>query len=135
LKPQTLLGPDEITIKGSYDFIQMYQSDINSDLTSQLLSIKEIIKNKILNSIQALASFILENDFTTSYSDILGACIIYLTLPVTVATVERSFSKLKIIKSYLRNSIGQERLSNISILNIEQRRTKEIDMDKILTNF
>lgn len=92
----------------------MIQSDISSDLTSQLLSIKEIIKNKNLNSIQALASFILENDFATSYSDILGACIIYLTLPVTVATAERSFSKLKIIKSYLRNSIGQERLSNFS---------------------
>jgi len=103
LKPQTLLGPDEITIKGLYDFIQMYQSDIRSDLMSQLPSIKEILKNKNLISIQAPASFILENDFATSYSDILGACIIYLTLPVTVATAETSISKLKIIKSYLRN--------------------------------
>ncbi|KAL4083674.1 hypothetical protein QTP88_028990 [Uroleucon formosanum] len=34
----------------------------------------------------------------------------------------------------LRNSIGQERLSNISVLKIEQCRTKKIDMDKILTN-
>jgi len=66
------LGPDEITVKISYDFIQIYQSGINSDLTNQLLSIKEIIKNKNLNSIQALASFILENDFATSYSDILS---------------------------------------------------------------
>lgn len=80
----------------------MYQSDISSDLTSQLLSIKEVIKTTNLNSIQDLASFIIENDFATSYSDILGACIIYLTLPVTVATAERSSSKLKIIKSYLR---------------------------------
>jgi len=113
----------------------MYQSDISSDLTSQLLSIKEIISNKNLNSIQALASFILENDFATSYSEVLGTCIIYLTLPVTVATAERSFSKLKIIKNYLRNSIGQERLSNISVLNIEQGRTKDIDIEKIIANF
>jgi len=55
----------------------MYQSDISSDLTSQLLSIKEIIKNKNLYSTQTLTSFILENDFSTSYSDILGAYIIY----------------------------------------------------------
>ncbi|XP_025203365.1 zinc finger MYM-type protein 1-like [Melanaphis sacchari] len=135
LKPESLLRPSEITVKESYDFIQMYQSDISSDLTSQLLSIKEIISNKNLNSIQALASFILENDFATSYSEVLGACIIYLTLPVTVATAERSFSKLKIIKNYLRNSIGQERLSNISVLNIEQSRTKDIDIEKIITNF
>ena len=59
------------TVKKSYDFIQMYQSDTSSDLTSQLLSIKEIINNKNLNSIQALASFILENNFATSNSNIL----------------------------------------------------------------
>jgi hypothetical protein len=34
--------------------------------------------------------------------------IMFLIIPVTGATVERSFSKFKIIK----NSIGQERLSN-----------------------
>ncbi|KAF0756294.1 zinc finger MYM-type protein 1-like, partial [Aphis craccivora] len=50
----------------------MYQSDTSSDLTSKLLSIKEIRNNKNLNSIQALASFILENNFATSYSDIIG---------------------------------------------------------------
>ena len=29
--------------------------------------------------------------------------LLFLTLPVTVATAERSFSKLKLIKTYLRN--------------------------------
>ncbi|KAF0756607.1 zinc finger MYM-type protein 1-like [Aphis craccivora] len=72
--PQTT---HEITVKKSYEFIQMYQSDISLDTTSQLLSIKEIIKNTNLNSIKALASFILENNFATSSSDISGACIIY----------------------------------------------------------
>jgi len=61
--------------------------------------------------------------------------IIYLTLPVTVATGERSFSKLKKLKYYLRNSIGQKRISNILVLNIEQCRTKEMDIEKIMTNF
>jgi len=49
--------------------------------------------------------------------------------------LERSFSKLKIIKNYLRNSIGQKRISNISVLNIEQYRTKEIHIERIVTNF
>jgi hypothetical protein len=35
---------------------------------------------------------------------------ILLTLPVSVATEERSFSKIKLIKSYLRSTIIQERL-------------------------
>ncbi|KAK4874583.1 hypothetical protein RN001_013943 [Aquatica leii] len=36
---------------------------------------------------------------------------ILLTMPVSVATTERSFSKLKIIKNYLRSTMGQNRLT------------------------
>jgi len=42
-----------------------------------------------------------------------------LTILVTVASGERSFSKLKLIKTYLRSSMGQERLNNLAILSIE----------------
>lgn len=69
------------------------------------------------------------------YNDIFSACIIFITLPVTVANAERSFSKLKIIKNYLRNSMSQDRLTNISILNIERGRTKELDINKIIQIF
>jgi len=69
------------------------------------------------------------------YSKILTACIIFIPLPVTVATAERSFSKLKIIKNYLRNSMGQERLNNISLLNIERTRTQELNVNKIIDVF
>jgi hypothetical protein len=37
------------------------------------------------------------------------------TLPVTLTTAERSFSKLKLIKTYLRSSMGQDRLSELAI--------------------
>lgn len=136
LKPESIINLEETeTIKSSYDFVQKYKSDVGSELTCQILSLKEIIKNKKLKSIRNLALFILENDLSCSYSEVLGACLIFLTLPVTVATAERSFSKLKIIKNYLRNSMGQNRLTNIAVLNIEQQRTKELSLDKIITDF
>lgn len=136
LKPESIIKSEETeTIKSCYDFVQNYKSDVGSELTYQILSLKEIIINKKLRSIRDLALFILENDLSCSYSEVLGACIIFLTLPVTVATAERSFSKLKIIKNYLRNSMGQDRLSNIAVLNIEQQRTKELSLDKIITDF
>lgn len=136
LNPNNLIKLEENEIiKESYDFVQTYKEDISSDFTSQILSFKELMKNKNLNSIYEMATFILLNDIATSYSEIFTACLIFLTLPVTVATAERSFSKLKIIKNYLRNSCGQNRLSNIAILNIEKDRTSELNTDKLIKDF
>ena len=78
--------------------------------------------------------FIIENDFCTTYSEVLSACIIHLT-PVTVASAERTFSKLKLIKNYLRNSMEQNRLSDIALLNIEKEQANILDMDKIINQF
>ena len=44
---------------------------------------------------------------------------ILLTIPVTVASAERSFSKLKLLKSYLRSTMTQERLSGLALIAIE----------------
>ncbi|KAL4152705.1 hypothetical protein QTP88_000538 [Uroleucon formosanum] len=122
-------------IKASYDFVNFYNVDISSDFTRQLLCIKNLINLKITKIIKQLAMFIIENDFCTTYSEVLSACIIYLTLPVTVASAERTFSKLKLIKNYLRNSMGQNRLSNIALLNIEKEQDNILDMDKIINQF
>lgn len=54
---------------------------------------------------------------------------------MTVASAERSFSKLLLIKNYLRNSISQDQLTNISILNIERGRTEELDVEKLIVAF
>lgn len=43
---------------------------------------------------------------------------IFLTMPVSVASAERSFSALKRLKSYLRSTMGSERLSALALLHI-----------------
>jgi len=43
---------------------------------------------------------------------------------VSVASVERSFSKLKIIKTYLRSTMSQERLDESVLLSIEKENVK-----------
>ena len=69
------------------------------------------------------------------YPNILTAYIIFLTLSVTVASTERSFSKLKLIKTYLRSSMSQERLNGLAILSIEKELLAKIDTDVIITDF
>ncbi|XP_029343946.1 zinc finger MYM-type protein 1-like [Acyrthosiphon pisum] len=136
LLPQNIVTMKESDIvKSCYDFISFYNNDVTSDLIRQLISLKEFIKNTKIQTIQELSSFIIEYDLSSLYNQILTACIIYLSLPVTVATAERSFSKLKLLKNYLRNSISQDRLTGISILNIEKSRTKELDIEKLIHDF
>ncbi|EZA54577.1 Zinc finger MYM-type protein, partial [Ooceraea biroi] len=70
-----------------------------------------------------------------SYPNINVALRIFLTLPVSIASCERSFSKLKLIKNYLRSTMGQERLSSLSILSIEHNIVKDINYDDVIDEF
>jgi len=45
---------------------------------------------------------------------------IAMTFGMSSATAERSFSSLRRIKNYLRSTMTQERLSNLSLLYIER---------------
>lgn len=54
-----------------------------------------------------------------SLPNISIALRILLTLPITTANAVRSFSKLKIIKNYLRTTVLQDRLSDFEIISIE----------------
>jgi len=136
LSPKSILKYDQPSlIKFTYDFIQFYKDDVTSDFTRQIVCLKTNILSQNLKIIKDLCIFIIEMDLFLSYPDILTACLLFLTLPITVASAERSFSKLKLIKNYLRNSSGQDRLKNISVLNIESKRTAELNIDKIITDF
>ena len=54
---------------------------------------------------------------------------------MNVAASERSFSKLKLIETYLRSSKSQERLNNLAILSIEKELLEKIDADTLINDF
>ncbi|KAJ4449795.1 hypothetical protein ANN_01199, partial [Periplaneta americana] len=58
-----------------------------------------------------------EYDFYPHVKELLK---ILLTLPVSTSTSERSFSTLKRLKSYLRNTMGNDRLNGLALLNIHR---------------
>ena len=77
----------------------------------EVLQIDENTPINVLNYIRRLESF------PNAYI----AYRILLIIHVTVASTERTFSKLKIIKSYLRLTMLQERLSGLAILSNENK--------------
>jgi len=56
-----------------------------------------------------------------------GNILLFYTIPVTSAGAERSFSKLKIIKNYLRNTTGQDRLKYLSLIAVEKKAASKLD--------
>ncbi|XP_055307311.1 uncharacterized protein LOC129571529 [Sitodiplosis mosellana] len=69
------------------------------------------------------------------YPNLTTALKIFLTLPVTIASAESSFSKLKLIKNYLRTSMSQDRLSNLSMISIESELLDSIPQETIIEKF
>ena len=67
-----------------------------------------------------------------------NTCIAYrilLTILVTVASAIRSFSKLKLIKSYIRSIMSQERLSRLAILSIENEMFEKLEYKNLISQF
>ena len=60
---------------------------------------------------------------------------LYLTMGVSIARCERSFSKLRMIKSYLRSTMSDDRLSALSILSIERDYPQKLDFEDIIADF
>ena len=60
---------------------------------------------------------------------------ILLTIPVTVALAERSFSKLKLIKSYFRSTMSQEIMIVLAMLSIEKNMVEKLDYVNLISTF
>ena len=54
------------------------------------------------------------------------------TAPVSVAKDERTFSKMKIIKNFLRSTMSDERLEDLIVLAAEKDLTDKVDLDEAL---
>ncbi|KAL4100978.1 hypothetical protein QTP88_020999 [Uroleucon formosanum] len=85
------------------------------DLFSELIIFRSLV-DEDTNSLQALNILKTTNG---SFPNLTIALRIMLTIPVTSACAERSFSKLKLIKTYLRNRLGQDKLSELALISIE----------------
>ena len=58
---------------------------------------------------------------------------IFATIPVTTATNERSFSSLKLVKTYLRSTMAEDRLTGLAHLYINK--DIKLDYEKVINEF
>lgn len=67
------------------------------------------------------------------YPNIHSIFLVLLTMPVSTASAERSFSCLKRLKSYLRSTMGAERLNGLALLHSHHGTT--VDVEAVLKKF
>lgn len=79
--------------------------------------------------------FLVDRDMKSAFPNTTAVCQVFLTIPFSVASAERSFSKLKLIKTYLRSTMSQERLSALAVLSIENQTARQVDYKDIITRF
>jgi len=98
-------------------------TDIASDYRSFKLVYKDNfpVYNDGLKACEILA-FLIANDVydVGLFPNVSTLYKLFMTLPVSSATAERSFSRLKLIKSYLRSTMSESRLTNLALLSIER---------------
>ncbi|CAA7015098.1 unnamed protein product [Microthlaspi erraticum] len=109
-------------------------SDIDgSHLFLELRVLRDILPSEIKKAAEVL-------DFLKKYG---GVCYpntwiayrVMLTIPVSVASAERSFSKLKLIKSYLRSTMSEEKLNGLAMLSIERDMVGKLDYQTLMNDF
>jgi len=61
--------------------------------------------------------------------------IISITIPVLCAECERTLCCLKKLKTYMRNKMTDECLSNLSMMSIEKKIAKSLDLKNVVDKF
>ena len=67
------------------------------------------------------------------HPNIYAIFILLITMPVSSASSERSFSAIRCVKNSLRATMGDERLSNLSLLHIH--RTRNLSVEDVINKF
>ncbi|XP_055307958.1 zinc finger MYM-type protein 1-like, partial [Sitodiplosis mosellana] len=112
------------------------ESDIDAEeLCNELRIVGKIMESHQIEHTIDILNEIAKKRLENSLPNAVIAYKILLTLPVSVATGERTFSKLKLTKTYLRSTMLQERLSNLAIISIEQDVAKTLNYDQIIDEF
>ncbi|GJU03954.1 zinc finger MYM-type protein 1-like protein [Tanacetum coccineum] len=108
------------------------RSDIDAnELFMELRLLDNFLPSENMAPVDVL-TFLKQRD---CFPNALIAYRVLLTIPVTVASAERSFSKLKLLKSYLRSSMSQERLNGLAMIAIENDLLSNVDYKEMVKNF
>ena len=127
-------------------FPNTFQDTFSDDIDMQKLSLQlQILPDAIISNakdlqevtqVQSICDVLNEQPgIKKLLTEVHKLIRIYYTISVTMASAERSFSALKRIKTYLRNSMTQQRLNHCMLLHVHVTLTDHLDLRDIAKEF
>jgi len=119
-------------------FIKLYGGNFE-DISHEVYQLRRLIERTTDNNdlvpctMLELAKFL--EPYKLAFQEMYRLVCIALTLPVSSASCEHSFSAMKLIKSHLRSTMCDSRLSNIAVLSIESARAESLSLDAFVDEF
>ena len=118
---------------------QEYRSDLEEEFTEEYKHFCHFVDLEIkscdLVSVQQIYDTLFDYQLVSTFPNVEIMMRIYLSLMITNATGERSFSKLKLILNEKRTCMKQERLNYLSLMSIESELLKKVEFEDVLRTF
>lgn len=106
--------------------VQCYNFFDTGKLRTELSTLYKREDMGSMEGVSALLNFLKENQLDEAFSEIYKLCNIVATIPMTTSESERCFSTLKRVKTFLRNTMSQDRLTALAMLSVEKKMVKQI---------
>ena len=134
----------EITTEESEEslnkLIKFYEEDITENFKNEFTQFKEFVilnknNNKFDLNLVSLYSWFQKTNLLEVFPLCNIALRLYLTLPISNCSAERSFSKMAQIKNKFRNTLAEENLNALTLLSSECDITRQLNFEKIIEEF
>lgn len=119
------------------NFVKKYDTDVSQELITEIIHLKHIYKENFTTNCSPyeLLNEITSKNLDTFFPNVCVALRIFCTLPVSVASAERSFSVLARIKNVHRSCSSQSRVSGLGTLCLESGLARQLDFKEIIDCF
>ena len=135
LKGFSALHPSRLSNDNSSriaELAEFYKDDLDTvSLMTEYQLFRRHVEFKECSSIVDVLKILHQKQLSLAYPNVTCLYKLCLTVPVTTASTERSFSKLKLVKTALRSTMLETRLSSLLILSIERDLTEKVNFKRV----
>jgi hypothetical protein len=127
---------DEATLKNVTDH---FRDDLQADkLQRQLMLLQDVCEGTDIKTVHDVVSVFRRDTsgMTSMLLDEVAKLVkLFLVLPSSSCSAERSFSTLRRLKTYLRSTMTAERLNSVTVLHIHKELTADLNIDQLIKEF